>query len=122
MFLEITLLIIFYLLGVASFSFILFMSIQKGQWLDLLFNWQDKLRKWDVSGTKKGLFLSKIFGFCELCFSHLVSFVAFWFLLVGVSMQYDLHFPIFIYVIWYFIQVPLQTVFNLFFITKLFKK
>ncbi len=117
-----TILIIFYLLGVASFSFIFYMSIQEGQWLDLLFDWQKTLRKWDISGTKKGLFLSKILGYCELCFSHFVSFVAFWFLLVCVDLLFDLHIPIFIYLIWYLVQVSLQTTLNLFFITKLFNK
>lgn len=122
MFLEITILIILYMLGVASCAFIIFMSIQKSQWLDQIFNWQIKLRNWDISGTKKGMFLSKIFGYCELCFSHFVAFVAFWFLLVCASILYDLHIPIFIYIAWYFIQVSLQTTLNLFFITKLFKK
>lgn len=54
---------------------ILFISIQQGQWLDSLLGWQKKLQKWDREGK---MFLVKAGGYCELCFSHAVTFICFW--------------------------------------------
>ena len=119
--LGIFILLLSMLIGIASFNFVLFMSIQPTQWLDSLFNWQKKLRDWDISGTKNGMILSKILGYCELCFSHFVAFIGFWITLAVVLVMYDLNFPIWLYFVWYLMQVSISTNLNLYFITKLFK-
>lgn len=119
--LEIYILLITMLIGTASLGFILFMSIQQGQWLDLIFSWQKKLREWDISGTTKGMILSKILGYCELCFSHLMAFIGFWVTLALIITIFDVNIPIWIYFIWYVVQVSISTNLNLYFITKLFK-
>lgn len=122
MFIEFTILTFFFMLGTASLSLILYISIQHDQWLDMIFNWQDRLREWDLSGTKRGQFLAKIFGYCELCFSHFISFISFWVFLISMNIFYDITTSIFIYFVWYLIHVSFQTCLNLFFITKLFNK
>ncbi len=63
------------LIANACLAKILFISIQQGQWLDSLLGWQKKLQKWDRKGK---MFLVKAGGYCELCFSHAVTFVCFW--------------------------------------------
>ena len=109
------------LIGIGSLSLILFVSIQSEQWLDLLFKWQNKLRNWDTSGTIKGMILSKILGYCELCFSHLIAFLGFWITLIMTLNLFDLNIDWWIYIFWYIIQVSISTNINLYFITKLFK-
>ncbi|MCB0697605.1 MAG: hypothetical protein KDC07_09590, partial [Chitinophagaceae bacterium] len=59
----------------ACIAKILYISIQPGQWLDKLLNWQNRLHAWDMQGKE---FLVKAGGMCELCFSHLVTFTGFW--------------------------------------------
>lgn len=63
------------LIANACLAKILFISIQQGQWLDSLLGWQKKLQKWDREGK---MFLVKAGGYCELCFSHAVTFTCFW--------------------------------------------
>jgi hypothetical protein len=63
------------LIANACLAKILFISIQQGQWLDSLLGWQKKLQKWDMEGK---MFLVKAGGYCELCFSHAVTFICFW--------------------------------------------
>ena len=63
------------LLANACLARILFISIQQGQWLDQLLNWQKRLQKWDLQGKT---FLVKAGGYCALCFCHLVSVIGFW--------------------------------------------
>lgn len=60
----------------ACFVYLVFMSIQQGQWLDKLLNWQNKLTAWDMQGGKS--FLVKAGGACELCFCHFLTTVLFW--------------------------------------------
>lgn len=109
------------LIGIGSLSFILFMSIQSEQWLDMLFKWQKKLREWDTSGTTKGMILSKIFGYCELCFSHLIAFIGFWITLALTLNLFEINIDWWVYIFWYLFQVSISTNINLFFIKKLFK-
>lgn len=110
------------------FAKILFLSIQRGQWLDKLLGWQNKLRNWDISGTQRGVFFSKIGGYCELCFSHAIAFLNFWAYLWFLVIKS--HFitynvtgvisTIFLTILWYLIFVSSATIINLWFIVKLF--
>lgn len=119
--LELIIITIGFLIGVASFSMIFFASIQKGQWLDMMFDWQNQLREWDMSGTKKGLILSKILGYCELCFSHFTAFIWFWIYIAVILYFIDFNPPIAIFPIWYLLYMSISTNINLYLITKLFK-
>ncbi|ROI05445.1 hypothetical protein EGI16_03400 [Chryseobacterium sp. G0240] len=118
MFIGITIL---FILGNASLAFILFMSIQKDQWLDKLFKWQKMLRDFDIKGTPTGMAAYKILGGCELCFAHLISFLGYWVYLVFIFLlQTEVrHWAI--WVIFYFIYIPLTTNVSLFFIKKLYQ-
>jgi len=117
---EILILTLIFWIATGSMSLILFISTQQGQWLG---KWQNVLRKLDLSGTKTGLILSKIGGYCELCFSHFIGFLSFW-----IYLYTNLHLiglpviNIFIWFIWYLIYISISTNVNLYFITKLFKK
>ncbi|KAB1228444.1 hypothetical protein [Chryseobacterium viscerum] len=118
MFIGITIL---FILGNASLAFILFMSIQKDQWIDKLFKWQSMLRNFDVKGTPSGMAAYKILGGCELCFAHLISFMGYWvYLLLMFILKMD-YAHWFVLVIWYFIYVPLTTNISLYFIKKLYQ-
>lgn len=117
MFLVTTLL---FIIGNATLAFILYMSIQKDQIFDLLFKWQNMLRKFDISGTRTGLILYKILGGCLLCFSHLLSFVGFWLYLLFV-VELNAGFSAFwMWIIIYFVYVPTSTTLSLY-IHKLLK-
>jgi hypothetical protein len=116
------------LLANASLAKILFISIQPGQWLDKLLDWQDRLQQWDMEGKQ---FLAKAGGYCELCFSHLITFICFWgyalFMntVTGVwisAISPNLIVTITINAIWYLVYVSLGTNLSLYFIIKLFKK
>lgn len=112
---------IFFIIGNAALAFLLFMSIQKDQLFDKIFNWQKMLRNFDLKGTTKGWALSKFLGYCELCFAHFISFIGFWFYLILVLLL-DSGFKFwFIWVIWYFLYVPTTTILSLYFIKKLFQ-
>lgn len=111
MFLLTTLL---FIIGNAALAFILYVSIQKDQIFDLLFKWQNNLRKLDISGTKVGLVFYKILGGCLLCFSHFVSFIGFWLYLLFV-LKLNAGFPAFwMWIIIYFVYVPTSTTLSLY--------
>jgi len=94
------LLIIAFLIGTATFTKIFHFSIQQDQWLDKLFNWQDRL---EAVGHKTGFWnelMYKAGGKCSYCFSHAVAFLSFalfcvvsyvgldiWFFVDGMAMQ-----------------------------------
>lgn len=111
----------------ACMAKIIFISIQPGQWLDKLLNWQNRLYQWDMAGQE---FLAKAGGMCELCFSHLVTFVSFWAYLffmhhaIGywVTTPVDNRLAAFcINIIWYLGYVGIGTNMALYFILKLFR-
>lgn len=111
----------------ACIAKILFISIQPGQWLDKLLNWQDRLHKWDLQGKE---FLVKNGGLCEMCFSHFLTFVSFWcyLLFMNAAVGYWISMPvehafvsIIVNMIWYLAYVGIGTNLSLYFITKLFQ-
>lgn len=106
---------------------ILHLSIQPGQWLDTLLGWQGKLQRWDMEGK---IFRAKAGGYCELCFSHIISFAGFWVyvffmntvLHMWVSAQIDSVYGwILINLTWYLVYISIATNASLYFITKLFQ-
>jgi hypothetical protein len=112
----------------ACLAKIIFISIQPGQWLDKLLNWQQRLRHWDMQGKT---FLVKAGGYCELCFSHLISFISFWCYLLFSKVVLNFWITaeassiiavIAVNIIWYLIYISIATNLSLFFITKSFKK
>lgn len=112
----------------ACIAKILYISIQPGQWLDKLLNWQERLHKWDLQGYE---FLVKNGGLCELCFSHIVSFIGFWVYLLFMQtvIGYWITAPVdntiicmLVNVIWYLGYVAISTNLSLYFITKLFQR
>lgn len=112
---------LFFIIGNAALAFLLFIAIQKDQILDKVFKWQKMLRNLDLKGTTNSTLISKALGYCEFCFSHLMSFVGFWFYLTFV-LAMDSGFKYwFIWIIWYFLYVPTTTILSLYFIKKLFQ-
>lgn len=112
----------------ASLVKILHVSIQPGQWLDNILNWQDRLYNWDIQGKQ---FLAKAGGLCELCFSHALTFVSFWcyaFFVrevagVWISSSIDSWIlSLFVNVLWYLVYVGIGTNLSLYFIIKLFQR
>jgi hypothetical protein len=106
---------------------ILHISIQPGQWLDTLLHWQQRLQQWDMEGR---IFLAKAGGYCELCFSHLLSFLGYWayvFFMNVVMNQWIVYtadgWIVFILanLIWYLVYISIATNLGLYFITKLFE-
>jgi len=106
---------------------ILHVSIQPGQWLDTLLNWQEKLQRWDMEGK---VFRSKAGGYCELCFSHLLSLAGYWvyvaFMNTVLNMWVTAHIYgvfgwILINLVWYLVYISIATNLGLYFITKLFQ-
>ncbi|VXB02700.1 hypothetical protein [Chryseobacterium sp. 8AT] len=109
-----------FIIGNAALAFILYMSIQKDQIFDLLFKWQNMLRKFDVAGTTNKLILYKILGGCLLCFSHFLSFIGFWLYLLFI-LELNAGLPAFwMWIIIYFVYVPTSTTLSLY-IHKLLK-
>jgi hypothetical protein len=51
--------------------FLLHFSIQSGQWLDSLLDWQKKVFEWDKQG--KAFLVKAIGGECDVCYSHVYS-------------------------------------------------
>lgn len=116
------------LLANACLAKIIFISIQPGQWLDRLFNWQKRLRQWDLEGKT---FLVKAGGYCELCFSHLITFISFWcYLLFSKAVLHawltaevkNIIAAVTINLIWYLVFISLGTNLSLFFINKTTRK
>ena len=113
---------ILFIVGNASLAFLLFISTQKGQWLDLIFNWQSMLRKFDLSGTRKGMMLHKFLGGCDLCFCHLISFFGFWAYVVFIIGNDAGFRHWWMWIIWYLIYVPSSTNLGLYFTSKVYGK
>ena len=112
----------------ASFVKVLHVSIQPGQWLDLLFDYQKRLLHWDMKGK---LFLSKAGGNCEICFSHFVAFCCYWVyvlcmnavLHVWITDTLDSWFwAVLVNVVWYLVYMCIGSMLSLYFIVKLFAK
>lgn len=112
----------------ACLAKILYISIQPGQWLDKLLNWQDRLHRWDLEGKE---FLVKAGGLCELCFCHAISFCSFWLYLFFMHqvLGFWITDPIgsnlagfLINIIWYLAYVGIGTHLALYFVTQLFKE
>lgn len=109
-----------FIIGNAALAFILYMLIQKDQIFDLVFKWQNMLRKFDLAGTTNKLILYKILGGCLLCFSHFLSFLGFWLYLLFI-LELNAGFPAFwMWIIIYFVYVPTSTTLSLY-IYKLLK-
>jgi hypothetical protein len=116
------------LLANACLAKILYISIQPGQWLDKLLNWQQRLQRWDLQGKT---FLVKAGGYCELCFSHFITFISFWcyvlvsktvigfWLTAGVD---NILLKIAVNIIWYLVYISIGTNTALFFISNPLKK
>jgi hypothetical protein len=102
-------------LGVASLSFLLWISIQPGNWAE---RWQIQLRKWDLAGKE---LLYRTLGGCAICTSHLIAQLSFPFYL-AFSLATDI-WPLgwITSIIWYGLYIGITTNLNLFFITKLHK-
>jgi hypothetical protein len=107
---------------------IIFTSIQPGQWLDILLNWQNRLQQWDRQGKA---FLVKAGGYCELCFSHAITFLCYWGyaftmqLAIGewiTSSVTNTGATVIINIVWYLVYVSIGTNLSLHFISKLHKK
>ena len=62
----------------ACVSWLLYYSIQQGQWLDRIFDWQKMLHGLYMRGGGWAL-LAKPLGDCLLCFTHSITFFSFWF-------------------------------------------
>lgn len=112
----------------ASLAKILHISIQPGQWIDTLFNWQKRLQQWDMEGR---VLLVKIGGYCEVCFSHFITFLCFWgyALFMNYAVGYwvtaispNIIVSITLNAIWYLVYVSVGSTLSLYFITKLFTK
>lgn len=116
------------LLANACLARIIYISIQKGQWLDTLLDWQSRLRKWDMEGKS---FLVKAGGYCELCFSHAITFICFWAYTYVMNTAIDewitcsvanLSASIIINIVWYLVYVSIGTNLSLYFINLLHSK
>ncbi len=115
-------------IATASVVKVLHISIQPGQWLDKLLNWQQRLQAWDMHGNE---FAAKVGGYCEACFSHLLSFAAFWVYLffmnavLGVWITDGVDgwwIKAVANAVWYLVYVSVATNLSLYFIVKLFNR
>lgn len=115
-------------LATACMAMLLYVSIQPGQWLDKLLNWQALLHKWDLQGKE---LLVKAGGMCELCFSHFISSLSYWLYLFFTShtIHYWITVPVesavavvIVNITWYLAYVAVGTNLSLFFITRLFRQ
>lgn len=115
------------LIATASLSKIIFISIQPGQWLDKLLNWQERLNQWDMDGKE---FLVKAGGLCEICFCHTITFLSFWAYALFMNTALDiwvtdnvdqLYVSVVINLTWYLCYVSTGSTLSLYFITKLFR-
>lgn len=115
------------LLANACLARIIFISIQPGQWLDTILNWQTRLQRWDRQGK---IFLVKAGGYCELCFSHAITFICYWGYAIVMQQAIgqwitthvsNIGATIVINIIWYLAYISIGTNLSLHFITKLYK-
>lgn len=116
------------LLANASLVKVLHISIQPGEWIDSIFQYQQRLQKWDMNGN---VFLSKVGGNCEVCFSHALTFIGYWLYLLFMNEIADVWITdvvhnwfwiVFGNVLWYLLYVSIGSMLSLYFITKLFAK
>lgn len=112
----------------ACLASILFISIQQGQWLDTLLNWQNRLQQWDRQGKE---FLVKAGGYCELCFSHTITFMCYWGYALTMNAAIgdwitnsvnNVVASVVINILWYLVYVSVGTNLSLYFISKLHKE
>lgn len=116
------------LLANACLAKLIYISIQPAQWLDKLLNWQQRLQRWDLQGRT---FLVKAGGYCELCFSHFITFISFWcYVLVSKTVLHtwftaaidSLALKVVVNIIWYLVYISLGTNLALFFISPPLRK
>lgn len=109
----------------SAVSRIFWIVTQHGQ---LLGGWQNKLRKWDIGGTKWGQFMAKIGGYCELCYCHAWGVIAFVFYVLWMNTSVGLWMPgfpnylivkILLNIVWGVMFIHLSTVINLYQIKKM---
>lgn len=112
----------------ASLIKILHISIQPGQWIDILLDYQKRLLDWDLKGK---LFLSKVGGNCDVCFSHILTFFGFWLYVLFMNKVLNVWITdgldswiwmLFVNAMWYLVYVSVGSMLSLYFITKLFAK
>ena len=112
----------------ASLVKILHISIQPGQWIDTLFNYQKHLQEWDLRGN---IFLSKVGGNCEVCFSHTLTFFGYWVYVVFMNMVLNVWISdslevmwqiLLVNIVWYLVYASIGSMLSLYFIVKLFAK
>lgn len=71
------LLTLFALVGTACFVKVVFFSIQPDQWIDQLFDYQNKLEKMGQKTGAWNTILYKAGGACAFCFAHALSLLCF---------------------------------------------
>ena len=101
-------------LAIAAMAKLLHFSIQRGQWLG---GWQNVLRR--IAESKNPSW-SKPLGYCEVCFAHMLAFIGFFVYLGFVSWVGVWPFSFWQSAVWYLVFVPISSMLNLYFITKLF--
>lgn len=120
----------------SAFVKLMYLSIQPGQWLDMLFNWQDHLNKWYQSNSRFYNGLAKAAGDCQQCFSVWLTFISWWCYVLfmnvvlhswitdGLSVKHGTILYFFlaglINIIWYMVYWCIGSVFSLFVV--LFKR
>lgn len=96
------------IVAIACFTKMLHFSIQPKQWLGA---WDDVLHKWDRTGHQG---LAKMFGYCEMCFSHLLAFIGYVLFVVSMVVMNQWDFGWFLSIVSYFVFIPISTMANLF--------
>lgn len=117
---------LFFLIGTAFFAKVIFFSIQQDQWLDMLFDWQNRLER---LGNKSGAWnaiLYKAGGACQFCFGHAIALISFTFYVLVNTYCLRLwpHFETItaqciFSVVWYMLYVSTSTVISTLTITRL---
>lgn len=106
---------VFALIANACFVLIMYISIQPTQWLGA---WDKVLSNMD----KKGIVWVKPLGYCELCFSHMMTFFLFWVYAFFMTDNGLWHFGVISSIIWFLVYDVIGTILSLYFVTKLFKE
>lgn len=102
-------------IATAGFMFLLWISIQPGNWAE---KWQNKLRAWDLSGKE---FLYRTMGGCAACSSHMIAQVSFPVYITFILSVYQWPLSVAGSILWYGMYVAISTNLNLIFISKLYK-
>ncbi len=97
---------------------IMHVLIQEGQ---LLGGWQRVLQRMDRSDDKLLNALTKPLGYCEFCFSHLLSVIGFIVFITFMNSTDLWAFNIAASIVWYMVYVSCSTILSLYFLTQLFK-